>query len=174
MTRKLRYDEGVKRPGVGGFTIIEVVVALMVMSVATTVVVSLYASANFFERNSRFTKIAASLAEEALTGVQATPSYYEWPELTPGVLTPIPLSEVGKLMASQEPLCPPLLPTAKRSGMREQSDYDRFSVKIMGLLPDVSAAYVEVTALAEWKLEGRDKSFTLTTCIPRSAIKGGE
>ena len=79
-----------------GFTLIEVIAALTVMSVATTIIISLLTSSLSISEASRNRKVAGELAEEKLIEIVNMPGSFSIPEpstLEPGVQVEIAKAE---------------------------------------------------------------------------------
>lgn len=155
-----------------GFTLVELLTALVVIGVATTILLKLFTSSQSLAKSSRTHEIAAAIAEEYLTLMQARPDLFVWPSYespnTPAAVTARENGPVPQTFA--EP--PVALPLERRAHNRERTIYSGFNWKATALLPSEDAAYVELTVEVQWELEDRLKQFMLTTAVPRSAAEG--
>lgn len=154
-----------------GFTLIEILVALAVLSVATTVIMSLFSSSVSLGQRDRSRRAAYSLAEQRLSSVAINSAAYEWPDaemLSSGELIEIPVSAEDRL-TSNLPTTLPIYPTAHE---REQNFHERFTTNVYVRAAGVAGVY-EVTAVVRWQQDGRDQSISLTTTIPAPST-GGE
>jgi prepilin-type N-terminal cleavage/methylation domain-containing protein len=154
-----------------GFTLIEILVALAVLSVATTVILSLFSSSVSLGQRDRSQRAAYSLAEQHLSNVAINSTAYEWPDaetLSSGELIEIPASTDDRVTSD----LPTTLPTFPAANSREQNFHARFTSNLYVRAAGV-AGVCEVTAVVRWKQDGRDQSISLTTTIPTPST-GGE
>jgi len=159
------------RRGRTGFTLVEVVMALAVLSVATTIVISLWSTSLTFARQSRDRSVAAALAEERLTDLQLHPAQYDWSEyagatVMEGTKRGLPMDLPGPM------------PPSESEEKRETAYYGKFTWKAYARKPAPSAGSLEVTVAVLWTHEGRDKTFMLTSRlpvsrVPRHRVEGG-
>ena len=167
----MRIDRGetvTRRSNRAGFTIVEVVVSLAVLSVATYIAVSLYSSGYSFAEAGRNTGIAVELAETRLAELSATPAAFTWPSLGAGEF-----AEITPTDPNSASYVPDVLPTDRRFGLRARNTYEQFTVRSFGRLPEEQAAYAEVVILVSWENQGRERHYTLTSVLPRAAWGGG-
>ena len=161
------------RLGVSGFTVIEVLVAVAVLSVGVTVLISLFSSSLVLARTSRNETIAAAFAEEQLLLLEHNPAQYDWPldSAAPGELVKVvPKKDLPE--SSLPKAEPATLPALYRAVAREQDFCSKFTCEVYGKQPRVNAPYVEVTAVVRWKDAGRDRLLSLTSALPRSVLPG--
>lgn len=145
----------------------EVLTALVVIGIATSIFLSLYTASMSLAKMNRAQRIAASLAEESLAELVNNPSAYEWPlvnEASPGDRVTI------RSIAKAEP--PAALPTNERAYDREENIYYDFELESFAVAPEANAAYVHVAVIVRWFHEGLEKSFTLSSTVPRSLTEG--
>lgn len=156
---------------VWGFTLVEVLVAVAVVSVAASVFVSMFISSLTLAEASRNQKIAASLADEHMAIVLADPARYDWhlQELSSRELVPVALR--GGDAADEGGFAPPAaLPAVPSASTREEALYEKFSWQVYGRLPEPDLKYVEVTVAVRWPEKGRDRLVTLTSAVARASI----
>jgi len=154
-----------------GFTLIEILVALAVLSVATTVILSLFSSSVSLGQRDRSRRAAYGMAEQRLTDVAINSMAYEWPDsemLSSGELIEIPVSAEDRVTSN----LPATLPTYPAANTREQDFHARFTSNLYVRAAGVAGVY-EVTAVVRWQQDGRDQSVSLTTTIPALST-GGE
>lgn len=163
-----------RRRWASGFTLIELLTALIVMGVATTVLLQLFLGSQTLAKSSRTHEIAASIAQEYLTLIQARPELFVWPnyqDAAPNTPMPVAARENGPV--PQKFIEPPLaLPLARRAHDRERATYGGYTWSASARLPSPDAAYVELTVEVQWPLEGRLKQFMLTSAMPRAKAEG--
>lgn len=159
----------------GGFTLVEILAALVVMGVAMTLIVRFLSASIDLNKENRRERIATAYAQEQMNELITNPSAYAWALATDGVL-----GEVKAKSDKDSALKPPsVLPDEKHSAARkhEANFYDGFTWKAYSKLPSPEAHYAEVVVVVSWhstsgKLIGGEKSLTLTSCVPRSAVEG--
>lgn len=146
-----------------GFTLLEMLVALAVIGVATGVIVRLFTASLDLSANSRHQRIAAAFAEETLQEIMADPRAYDWSRVTGQELTPVPpkMGDVALLPPSTQPVVP-------SAAARSRAAYAGFTCEIFGRLAAANAAYYEVTVLIRWTDNGRPHLLALTGAATRS------
>ena len=156
-----------------GFTLVEILIALVVVSMGITILVSLFTSSLSLAQSSRNQRVAASLAEEEMRALQQNPGAYEWglESVAPGQFAKV---EAQGKPADGYPVEPPsVLPAERAASARESNLYDGFSWKAFAKLPVVDAPYVEVTVTIQWTESGRERLFALTSSISRASVTRG-
>jgi len=151
-----------------GFTLLEVLVAIVVMGVGITVFVSLFGSSLALAQSNRYQNVATQLAGECLQAIVSAPEKYEWhlDAAAPGTL-----EVVTATGTTQHPIQPPAtMPADRRASRRDQNMYKQFSWQAYVRLPKPDAGYVELTVVVRWADKGREYVFPLTSCVPRSVI----
>jgi len=156
--------------GGAGFTLLEILVALGVISVASWILISLFTSSLFFANSARTHRAAVGLAEEQLDRLVRHPEQFEgWPA-EPGQA---PLKLKGTDAEAPYPVDAPSVKTLDpASGRREQSFYEAFTWQPFAVLPNPEAKHLEVVAVVRWSIEGKDYSFSLTSAVPRALVEG--
>ena len=157
-----------------GFTLLELMTALIVLGVASTILLRMFMSSQSLAKAARTNEIAADLAQEYLTLLQDRPDLFAWPNFLdekPGTALPIKTKPEGPL-GSNRAEAPASLPLLRRAHDREEGTYKNFSWSAAGKLPSAEANYVELTVTVTWELEGRLRQFTLTSAAPRPATGG--
>lgn len=157
-----------------GFTLLEILVALTVVSVGVTVIVSGYTSALALAQSSRNQAVAVALAEERMQALSQDPAAYDW-----GLQNAAPNQRVhvnlrGKPSDSYPVEPPATLPVDRAANSREEVLYGRFSWKAFASLPSADATRVEVTVAIQWTESGRERVYALTSMIARSAIAAAQ
>ena len=157
-----------------GFTLVEILVALGVVSIAALIAVSGYLTCLSYSSAVHSQKVAASLAEEHLTRIQRDPAAFVWPEeLKQSEAQPVVLQLRGVDAAAPYAAEPPSSKALEpRAGRRETNFYEGFSWTPFAKLPKPDASYVEVSVVVRWNQSGRDQSLTLTTAVPLTQVEG--
>lgn len=163
------------RPARAGFTLLELLTALAVLGVASTIFLRLYSSSISLAATSRSHEIALSIAEEYLTEIQARPDNFIWPDydtIPPGDPQSIRPIEDGPVAATftQPPATPP---NVLRANRRDRALYADFTWEAFAVVPPESEHYVELIVEVSWMDEGRLRRFSMNSLVPRSHGGGG-
>ncbi len=159
-----------------GFTLIEVIAALGVLAVATSIIISLFLSSLKLSESSRAERVAAGFAQQQLSDILANPANYSWPDLAKGAPgTPTVLALKGQTQNAPY-ACeqPGVMPDEPRALSKEQSFYENFTWQAYASLPQQDAAYIEITIAVHWKNRGKEQAFTLTSVAPRTIVEEGK
>lgn len=164
-----------------GFTLVEVLTALVVMGVATSIFFSLFFASLALGESSRWQRVAAGLAEERLAHLQNNPGSYEWPDFSdhePGELLPVTLPDPdGAVLNRATP--PATMPTGDPDGAytREANFYAGFEWQIEARLPagaptqnhvEVVVKILRISNGSGEERKGRKaRVFALTSCMAR-------
>lgn len=170
MARKPRRSCQANRPGKAGFTLLELLTALAILGVASTIFLRLYASSNSLAKSSLSHEIALNIAEEYLTEIQARPDNFIWPDydtIPPGDPQSIRSIEDGAVPMTYA-LPPKTLPNVPRANNRDRTLYADFAREAFAVLPPGDAHYVELVVVVSWKDGGRLRRFSMSSMIPRS------
>lgn len=157
-----------------GFTLLEVLVALGVVSIAASIFVSLFTSSLFFSNLSRTHRVAAGLAEEQLAQAVRDPGRFAWDDLAtmePGKPVKLKL-RAGETDGPYPVEGPKALAMSKSVQAREENFYGVFTWQPFAVLPAADAPYLELIAVVRWKVEGKDYSLSLTSAVPRAQVEG--
>lgn len=157
-----------------GFTLLEVLVALGVVSVAAWIFISLFTSSLFFSNLSRSHRVAAGLAEEQLAQAVRDPGRFVWDDLAkmePG--KPVKLKLRADNADGPYPVGGPQAEAlSKPAQKREENFYGAFTWQPYAVLPPGDKPYLELVAVVQWKVEGKDYSLSLTSAVPRAQVEG--
>ncbi len=153
-----------------GFTLLEILAALAVLSVASFILISMYASTIVLSQSNRDQVSAARLAEEVLVLVQRAPAYFEWPdadEWEPGDFHELTWREDDPDAAFEK--LPATMPTDRRAYERERAAYERFAWRAFAERP--GAAHAAITVVVSWETRGHTQHFTLTGAAPWASVE---
>lgn len=157
-----------------GFTLLELLTALIVLGIASTVLLKMFTTSQSLSKAARTHEIAGDLAQEYLTLIESRPDLFAWPSFTdsqPGTLLALKPREGGPVPAlTSDP--PAALPLLRRAHDREAGLYRDFTWTAQTTLPAADAQHVDVTVQVEWELEGRVRQFTLGSAVPRTIAEG--
>lgn len=162
-----------KRRGRSGFTLLEMLAALVVMGVAVSIFFQLFVGAVSLKESNTKAQTAARVAEKKLTEIRSNPTGYEWPryeEAEPGKL--LPLFPKGELTHVTQAGQPAEKPTDKRSSERTSAHYKNMTAETYTSVPSADANHAHVVVVVVWNVEGREETFSLTTAVPRSLTEG--
>ncbi len=155
-----------------GFTLVEMIVALAVLSIATTILISVLGRGVALGEHSRHRTAAANIGESLLAEIQARPNAYVWPsfeDLASGELVEITPSD-GKPGTSGYTVT---APAGVEPGSRQQVFFEGFRWRAHGRRPAERANYLELTVSLYWTEAGRAQSLALTTAFPRALVENG-
>ncbi|MCP4640322.1 MAG: prepilin-type N-terminal cleavage/methylation domain-containing protein [bacterium] len=167
MGRRHRFRDNERQLHVGGFTLLEVIVALSILGVAITIFVSLFYNSLVLGTASRSELVSASLAEERLADIQANPTAYDWSDVasrTPGQLGRVAGNSRGFVV-------PSTMPEDARNAQRETDFFRKFTWEAYAMKPEAEAAYLEVTVVVRWQESGRQRRFCLTSVLPQARLE---
>lgn len=164
-----------RRAGWGrrGFTLIEMLAALSVLSAGSIIFVALFFATLGQAQEARNLKAASDLAQARLDDLTRNGAGYAWPgfsQLQPGTLQEVTLGEAG---VAQVCIAPSVMPLDDVARKREEAFFSKFFWEAYVQLPRADAAYVELTAVIRWEHRGRQRLYALTTCMARRAPEGG-
>lgn len=177
MVETCHVRNGVGRRRAAGFTLIEVLVALVVMSVATYVILSLFSTSVSLGREDRSRRAAYGIAEARLADCAIDPSRYEWPNsdaLASGDL--VEVKARGNAAANpngEMSAIPATVPTYPAAADREREFYGKFTSSVYARSIEGAPNVYAITAVVRWTQEGRKQSVSLTTTMPLPAMGGG-
>ena len=158
-----------------GYTLMEVIVALAVISAAAFIVVGGFTRSNLLADRSVSTSIAAAFAEEKLAELQQTPSAFSWPDdakLADAAFAKVVPKGADPATTQQGIPVPATLPANANLKEREQVLYAKFSSEVFVRLPKPDSLVYEVSVAVTWLEGGRKQVITLTTALPKHAGEG--
>ncbi len=151
-----------------GFTLVEIVTALAVISVATFILLSLFTASYSLVLDDRQVRIALSLAEERLTDITTNPTLYEWPAFDSDDFGPV--MPRNPALAPETFEAPSALPPEPKAGRRESALFSEFSWEAHARVPEPDADHIEVVVAVQWDVRGRARRFTVTSATPRTRV----
>jgi prepilin-type N-terminal cleavage/methylation domain-containing protein len=153
----------------GGFSLIELITALAVMSVAATLGVSLLQQSLSLGRSARNRVVASQLAEEQMAALQRHPERFQWPSVDQLAGQPFSIVNPGSGKDDYAPLAGPAsAPLDKRARSRDNVLYKGFQWKATGHFPAPDSPYCEVSVEIRWQESGDPRAFVLTSALPVS------
>lgn len=158
-----------------GFTLIELIVALSVIGVATTIFMKMYMTSMDFGKLSRDRQVALSIAEEQLSLLALDPSAYVWDLKNPNTEGIFRVrKEADEPRAGVIAVPPKALPPDLKAHELQANAYERFRWKLFGKLGEGGLIY-EVFADVQWDRPGRGRAehITLTGAVSRSKVEPG-
>ncbi|HQH67466.1 MAG TPA: prepilin-type N-terminal cleavage/methylation domain-containing protein [Candidatus Hydrogenedentes bacterium] len=165
------HSGGRRRGQRGGFTLVEVLVALAVMSAATWIIISLFTSSVKLEKNARSMRVAADLARARLADITARPEAYVWPAaeaVTAEQGAPLTLKSEQEASFFAMPAVLPSNPIAANS---EKNFYDNFTWEAYVTRPPAGRGYYEILVVVGWQEANRSQQLILTGSIPTAMAK---
>ena len=167
-----RYISGTGNAGRrGGFTLIELIMALTVLSVALTGLIAMYGISLELANQSRQKSLAAEIAESQMAMVLAAPETFRW-EYDPAdvaVLFPITLgTDDPKAGNTIEP--PHVTLVHRIVHARNELLYRKFRWKVWGRLPSADSHFYEVTVAVHWGAQGKDRTLAFTSSLAKHRV----
>ena len=154
------------RHGKRGFTLVEMIVGLGVVSVAVSVFVALYGASVDLSRTASNHSVAANLAEERLAGIVSSPAAYKWLLPEPVEETRFPIQLTGEDPPAGNPVAlPAAMPAEPVAFRRQDALYSKFRWEAFGKLAE-GGAYYEVTVVVRYTEQGREQLLALTSAVP--------
>ena len=155
-----------------GFTLVETIVALTVISVALSIFVSMFLSATMIAGRARDNTIAAELAAAYLNTLTAAPEIFSWDTHAADANGLFEILEKANAPSGLWTVPPPETTLAGRdSHQRNVNLYEKFTPRAWGRLPSPDADAYEVTISIHWESRGLPRMFTLTSSIPKFLIR---
>lgn len=155
-----------------GFTLIELIVALAVISIAITGLVQMFALSLNLAQTSQNAILACNIAYEKLNYLKNCPEKFVWkvPDNvnTDGIF-PILTSE-GEAQAGNTPEIPIIAPPDWASFRKYKNVSQKFRWKAFGKLLGEEKDSYEVVVTVMYKEFGRTKYYTANSIIPRFQI----
>ena len=172
--RKVNTHASLRRSVRHGFTLVEVIVALTVVSVAATVFISMFNAGLHAGRRNQDRAIALDLAEAHLAAILRTPGDYQWKD--PGDAASFIIeSPQGKARPQGYPCHPPQVTLITRSNQDKLAGrYAKFTWTALARTPQEDTAVYEVRVLIRWMDEGRPQVLSLTSALPKTLATGGK
>lgn len=158
--------------GMRGFTLIEMLVALAVVGVATGVMASLFTSSMNLGDKARHERIAAEIAEVQLREICLNPRFFDWNQAGAAGLELFNITPASGADAAGHPAgAPRTAPPDRAAAVRAAGLYERFRWEAYGRLPRENAPYFEVTVVVRWQAAGRPRLVALTGAVERRRVE---
>lgn len=158
-----------------GFTLIELIVALSVIGLATTIFMQNYAVSMKLAKLSRDRQIALSIAEEQLSLLLMNPAGYVWQQESANSDGVFRIrQEADEPVKGNVATYPKAMPPDVQAFERQSVVYDQFRWKAFGKLGERGMVY-EVYVDVQWERPDRSRTehITLTGAVSRSKIEPG-
>ena len=158
-----------------GFTLLEILVAIVVLATGITGFITLYYSSVGLADFSRNQAIAANVAQGKISELLNDPGAYIWQlrDSGQGEVLERPKQKDANAEPSKGPYpvsAPNILPVVKNTGQHEKALFEKFSWNAYTEISSKDAGYVFLTVVVRWKEPGQHRVLPLTTCVARSRI----
>ena len=159
----------------GGFSLLEVLTALAVLSVALYIFIAMFLASLALGEGARLQDTAAAIASEQMQALVHAPGEFEWPAF-PGDGAAIEVMPALEADEWHAPPMPDTLPVVRSANERERIYHERFGWRAYARPVEESPSVIEVSVVVSWTHRGRPQSFVLTSAMPRAALPrdGGE
>ena len=155
-----------------GFTLIELIVALTVISIATTILLQLYMTSTDLGYLAQHRELAATIAEDQVTQLVANPAGYQWDYANPDEAGLFRIrSTADDPRAGAKVSLPDVLIPNDNSYKHQEIVYDKFRWSAFGRLPSPASAFYEVVVDVQWKQKGKTEHVALSGAVPRSKVE---
>jgi len=154
-----------------GFTLLEMLMGLAVISVASAVFLSFYISSVDMSRKAVSRTVASGLAQDQLEAMVQDPGRFFWDfeERQEDGLFPV-RQEPGDPVVGNRFTLPAAMPLDQRAHRAQSSFYGRYRWLAFGRLAEPDATHYELSVLVHWVEAGRPDSLVLTASVPRFAV----
>ncbi len=170
-----------------GFTLLELVLALAILGLAVTLMLSLFFRSTELGDTVRNRTLAAELAETQLAAILATPEYFTWrlpadrPLHALGSTALFPVTPLGSEAGPDEtyPWRPPsVLPVQDAQAAQDTARYEQFRWRAFvaapggpyAAYPTPGYAYLELSVAVQWEEAGRTRQWVYTSAVPLERI----
>ena len=158
-----------------GFTLLEILVAVVVMATGITGFITLYYSSVGLADFSRNQAIAANLAQGKISELLNDPGAYVWElrDAGQGSVMERPKSKDANAEPVKGPYpvsTPSILPVVKSTGQHEKALFEKFTWNAYTENSNKDAGYVFLTVVVRWEEPGQHRVLPLTTCVARTRI----
>ncbi len=167
-------ENAVKGKKESAFTLIELIVALAVLSIAITVVVQMFSMSVDISRNAQNAILAHMIAEDKLEYVVNYPEKFKW-QIPQNyrfgeffrVLTSPDEPETGNRVEDFA-----LLPPDWGQYLKYRNALSSYRWKVLGKLSSPNSDVFEVSVVVSYKESGRTKYYVLTSYVPKEKTVG--
>ncbi len=152
-----------------GFTLLELLVALTVVSVAAAVFVGMFSACLGLSRTNRNLAVATELAETQLAAILRAPQDFQWDNSKGTARFLVTTHE--KEPPGGYPVQPPPVTLVKKEAQQKLAErYGQFRWSAFAQLAAPDATAYEVTLAIRWTDANRPQTLTLTSAIARVLV----
>lgn len=142
-----------------GFTLLETLVALAIISVATAIGVSLYAASAGLRTDQRRETLATERAHSQFAMLRKYPQSFDWPESLTGLFQEVfPREDALPAQALQ----PTVSPTTPRRALAQSNLYDSLDTRVFVRACDGASGCCEVLVVVSTRGGAERKPYTET------------
>ena len=161
-----------RNQGPEGFTLLELLVALTVVSVAMAVFIGMFNAGLGLQRSNANLTVATELAESHLAAITAAPCDYLWN--SDGKSARFSVTTRDPEPAGGYPVRPPEMTLVTREAQQRLSArYGGFHWSAFAELAAPDAPAYALSVVIRWDEGGRPQALTLTSAVARSRVDGG-
>jgi prepilin-type N-terminal cleavage/methylation domain-containing protein len=166
-------NSGETKRRISGFTILEMLVALFVIGIASTIFINLYTSSLSLGSSSTHNAVASQIAEEYMIELQTNSAQFVWPNFDDAPIGElIPVTAIDEESPIKYIENPSAMPNIESSFARTRNLYHEFDWFAYARIHEETSNFVEVLIVVSWEHKGVDQSFYLTSAVPRSTGEG--
>jgi prepilin-type N-terminal cleavage/methylation domain-containing protein len=159
----------------GGFTLIEILVALGVIGVGITILFKTYTSSLSVSTSNQQNIVASSVAEEYMNELRIHPELFIWPNYS-DTTSNEGFHTIGRKNGNKSPIVvvepPTAVGTIPKDNQRDKDLYGEYTWAAYARLNADSDDYAEVMVEISWSDKNRDRKLCLTSLFPRKDAEG--
>ncbi|MGI6138045.1 MAG: type II secretion system protein [Candidatus Hydrogenedentes bacterium] len=149
-----------------GFTLVEIIVALSIVSLAFSIFISLFLIAVRLAAEERDNSIAMEVGENVLNLLVTCPDSFSWENERTNDLGLFPIvPDNSGVLRSKIPPVPTADLVSRHAHERNLGLYNKFNCSVWGRLLSKDAASYEVTVTVSWRSQGRAHECALTSAV---------
>lgn len=154
-----------------GFTLIELIMALTVLSVALTGLIAMYGISLELANQSRQESMAAEIAESQMAMILAAPDTFRWEYDRTAVAALFPITLGTEDPKAGNTMEPPNVTLVHRTiHARNELLYRKFRWKAWGRRPTADSQFCEVTVVVQWDDQAKKRTLAFTSSLEKHRV----
>lgn len=154
-----------------GFTLIETIIALSVLAVATGIFVGLFSRSLELGRLAHDRGVATQAAEAQLDLIARQPRAFQWDVAAANEAGAFPVRQTADDPKAGVPITlPTAMPADEFAARRAEASFENFRWRAFAQRSKDNT-YFEITVAVTWKEAGKDNVVALTSAVPAAAVE---